>query len=95
MLEREKLVQRNRNFAFSVRRLSRREAEDYLSIPLALEVFATPSIIKETNASKVRKLEECIQKVITSLQHHDLKSVAAKIPYFSKRYIGKNLDRFR
>jgi DNA-binding GntR family transcriptional regulator len=76
MLEHERLIQCKGKLGFLVKKLSRKDAEDYLAIRLALETFAVPSIIEGATTPILTKLEECIENSINALRQNDLRRLA-------------------
>ncbi|MBI5607046.1 MAG: GntR family transcriptional regulator [Deltaproteobacteria bacterium] len=77
MLEQEKLVECRANVGYVVRKLTRKEAEDYYALREALEEFAAPLIIERITPELVKELEKILQKSEECLKRGDIKGIAA------------------
>ena len=76
MLEREKLVKCAGKSGYFVNKLSQEEAQEYLDIRLALELFAIPKMIRGATPNVIRALEQNIRKSEQSAKDVDVHSMA-------------------
>jgi DNA-binding GntR family transcriptional regulator len=84
MLEHEKLVECRANIGYVVRKLTRKEAEDYYALREALELFAAPLIIERATPETVRKLEAILAGSVRLSEMNDIRGVAESNTEFHK-----------
>jgi DNA-binding GntR family transcriptional regulator len=84
MLEHEKLVECISNVGYMVRKLTRKEADDYYALREALEEFAAPLIIERITMEEITELEEIQTKSEKYAAAHDIRGVASCNTEFHK-----------
>jgi DNA-binding GntR family transcriptional regulator len=77
MLEQEKLVECKSNVGYQVRKLTRKEAEDYYALRRALEEFAAPMIIERITPAGIKQLKKALLESVECAKANDIRGVAA------------------
>jgi DNA-binding GntR family transcriptional regulator len=88
MLEHEKLVECRANMGYVVRKLTRKEAEDYYALREALELFAAPLIIEKITPETVGELEAILADSLRLAEMNDIRGVAESNTKFHKLLYG-------
>jgi DNA-binding GntR family transcriptional regulator len=95
MLEREKLVQCNEKQGYFVKKLTKKEAEEYFAMRTALELFAVPAIIGGATPSILKELQAKIEKSEKSARQGDVHGMAIYNTKFDETlYKATNSDVF-
>jgi DNA-binding GntR family transcriptional regulator len=76
MLEHEKLVECRANVGYVVRKLTRKEAEDYYALREALEQFAAPLVIERITPDALKAVEALLVKAEKLAKTNDIRGVA-------------------
>ncbi|MDD5008146.1 MAG: GntR family transcriptional regulator [Syntrophorhabdaceae bacterium] len=76
MLEHEKLIECRSNLGYVVKKLTRKEAEDYYALREALELFAAPLIIERITPEAVAELGAILAQSERRAKENDIQGVA-------------------
>lgn len=76
ILEQERLVECRANVGYMVRKLTRKEAEDYYALREALEEFSAPLIIERITPAEVEQLENILAQSEACATANDVRGVA-------------------
>jgi DNA-binding GntR family transcriptional regulator len=76
ILEREKLVQCKGKRGFFVKKLTRKEVNDYLSIREALEIYSAPLIIANITPAILEKLKKNVHAAEVHSKRHAIREMA-------------------
>lgn len=76
MLEQERLVECISNVGYMVRKLTRKEADDYYALREALEEFAAPLIIERITSTEIKELKKIQAKSEKYAAARDMRGVA-------------------
>jgi len=76
MLEHEKLIECRPNLGYVVKKLTRKEAEDYYALREALELFSAPLIIERITPEAVTELEAILAESERCAEKNDIQGVA-------------------
>jgi DNA-binding GntR family transcriptional regulator len=76
MLEHEKLIECRANLGYVVKKLTRKEAEDYYALREALELFSAPLIIERITPEAVTELEAILAESERCAEKNDIQGVA-------------------
>jgi len=77
MLEQNRLVECKPNVGYTVKKLTRQEAEDYYALREALEEFAAPLIIERITPAQIAELKEIQSKAEQCASEHEIRGVAS------------------
>ncbi|OPY74816.1 MAG: HTH-type transcriptional regulator McbR [Syntrophorhabdus sp. PtaU1.Bin058] len=95
MLEHEKLIECRANLGYVVKKLTRKEAEDYYALREALELFAAPLIVERITPKTVKELESILAASERYAEKNDIGKVAECNTEFHKLlYKATDSDAF-
>jgi DNA-binding GntR family transcriptional regulator len=95
MLEREKLVQCDGKQGYFVKKITKKEAEQYFAMRTALELFAVPAIIEGATPSILKELQSNIKKSERCARQNDVHGMAIYNTKFDETiYKATNSDVF-
>lgn len=84
MLENEKLIECRANMGYVVRKLTRKEADDYYALRETLELFAAPLIVERITQETIERLEAILADSVKLAEKNDVRGVAESNTEFHK-----------